>query len=478
MSEKIEQKVLNFINLHNLLPNGAKILLAVSGGADSVTLLKILVGLKLSGKINNDFRIAHINHLLRGEKSFEDEAFVKALSEKYELPVTIERVDVKKYAQENKLSIETAGRKLRLEKLAMTAQKNGCDCVAAAHQKNDNAETIIHRLIRGTGFKGLAGIRPKTVLNGMTFIRPLLCAGREEIENYLVSEDIKWRTDHTNLDCRFTRNRIRHKILPLLQSQGCSNPAELLSILSQHCLAFSQSIEKQAKEAWQRCVLNQMEHSVSVDISKFNDYPSLLKAEILQNAFRYCGIGLQKITTEHYDRIIKFLTTGLPNKILQLPNKAVIKKQRESFCLGYPETCAEQSGPVQLKIPGSVCFSDWIIETETLPADKEAIKTIKNKKNSFTEWFDLEQIKPPLIARFRQKGDRFRPFGFETSKKIGKFITSAKLNSEQRKKVFLICDSKKILWLVPIRRSDEAAIMDKSELLLQINIRNNPQQDI
>ena len=410
-----------------MLPNGSKILLAVSGGADSVALLKILAGLKLSGKINNDFHIAHINHLLRDEKSFEDEEFVKALSEKYKLPITIEQVDVKKYAQENKLSIETAGRNLRLEKLAATAKESNCSCVATAHQKNDNAETIIHRISRGTGFKGLAGIRPKIVLNGTTFIRPLLCLSRKEIENYLMSENIEWQTDHTNLDHHFTRNRIRHKILPLLQSQSRGNLAESLFVLSRHCLAFSEAIERQAKEAWQQCVINQSEHFISVDTDKFNYYPSLLKVEIIQNALQQCGIGLQKITTEHYDRIIKFLTECRIGKTLQLPGKAIIKKQQKSFCLGHPETCTEKLESVLLKIPGSVCFSDRIIETEILPVDKLDIENIKNKKNNFIEWFDLQQIKPPLIARCRQKGDKFKPFGLGVSKKIGKFITSAKL---------------------------------------------------
>jgi tRNA(Ile)-lysidine synthase len=277
MPKNIEEKTVAFLEQNNLLPLGTKVLLAVSGGADSVALVEILTEMKLSGRINNDFHIAHINHQLRGEKSLEDEKFVKALAQKHKLPVTIEQADVKKYAQENRLSIETAGRNLRLEKLAITAKRYNCDCVAAAHQKNDNAETIIHRMLRGTAFKGLAGIRPKTILNGTTFIRPLLCLDHSEIEDYLVSQNIKWQTDHTNSDCRFTRNRIRHQLLPMLQSQSHNDLVELLFVLSRKCLAFSEHIERQAKTALQDCVINQSEDFVSVDIDKFNDYPSLLK---------------------------------------------------------------------------------------------------------------------------------------------------------------------------------------------------------
>jgi tRNA(Ile)-lysidine synthase len=473
MQGNIETKTVVFLKENNLLPNGTKALLAVSGGADSIALLEILIGLKLSGKINNDFHIAHINHLLRAQKSFEDEVFVKTLAEKHKLPITIKQVDVKKYAQENKLSIETAGRNLRLEKLVMIAQENDCDCVATAHQKNDNAETIIHRIGRGTGFKGLAGIRPKVVLNGTTFIRPLLCLSRKEIEDYLLSQKIEWQTDCTNLDCCFTRNRIRHRLLPFLQKQSADNIVESLFVLSQHCLALSEKIESRAKAVWKECVVERSERFIFVDTDRFNNYPSTLKVEIIQNALQHCGIGLQKITNEHYGRIIKFLKEGRTDKILQLPDKAVIKKQQKSFCLGYPEICIEKSEPVQLKIPGSVCFSDWIIETEILPADKLDIESFKQKKNNLVEWFDLQQIKPPLIARCRQKGDKFKPFGLGVSKKIGKFITSAKPDPDRQKRVFLICDSEKILWLVPIRRSSEAAITDKSRSLLQVKVKKN-----
>ncbi|MGA2914739.1 MAG: tRNA lysidine(34) synthetase TilS [Sedimentisphaerales bacterium] len=474
MLKLIEQKVLNFINLYNLLPDGAKVLLAVSGGADSVALLKILLNLKLSGKLTNDFYITHINHQLRGQKSIEDEEFVRTLAKQHNLPAAIERVDVKKYAKEQKLSIETAARCLRLEKLAAIAQKNGCSCIAAAHQKNDNAETIIHRLLRGTGFKGLAGIRPKTDFNDSTFIRPLLCISRNEIENYLKSQDINWQTDHTNIDCRFTRNRIRHRLLPYLQNQSADNVIESLFVLSQHCLILSEKIERNADAALKKCVIDKTEDFVSMDIEKFNPYPSFVKVEIIQNALHRCGIGLQKITNEHYDKILKFLMNGQKGKILQLPDKAVIKISNLKFQISNfkSQPSAEKPESVLLKIPGSVHFANWTIETEILPADRLDIRDIKKNKNNFIQWFDLDLIKPPLTIRCRQKGDRFMPFGHNASKKVSKFLTSTKLNLEQRKKAFIVCDSKKILWFVPVRRSKEAKIDISTRKILKIKVIN------
>ncbi|MDD5134673.1 MAG: tRNA lysidine(34) synthetase TilS, partial [Phycisphaerae bacterium] len=220
MLKAVEQTILNFIGLHSLVPKGSRILIAVSGGADSVGLVEILASLKSSGKIDSDFHIVHINHLLRGNESFQDERYVTALAQKHNLPITVEQIDVKKYAAEKKLSIETAARQLRIGALCRIANQNNCSAIATAHHKNDNTETVIHRLSRGTAFKGLCGIRPKSTLNETVFIRPMLCICRDKIETYISSQNIKWQTDRTNIDCRFTRNRIRHKLLPSLQKQS------------------------------------------------------------------------------------------------------------------------------------------------------------------------------------------------------------------------------------------------------------------
>ncbi|MBN1788467.1 MAG: tRNA lysidine(34) synthetase TilS [Sedimentisphaerales bacterium] len=467
MQKDIEEKVLAFSKQYNLFKTGKRVLLAVSGGADSVALAQILIN---AGRTGNNFHIAHINHQLRGKKADEDENFVKSLAQKYDLPVTIERIDVRKYAKENKLSIETAGRELRLGKLAQTAKKNNCESIATAHHKNDNAETIIHRILRGTSFKGLAGIRPKMELNDITFIRPLLCLDRSEIEDYLVSGNINWQTDHTNMDCRFTRNRIRHKLLPMLQSQSKDNLIESLFVLSQKYLAFSERIESLAKAALQNCMMNKSQDAVSIDIEKFDNYSALLKVEIIQLALQQCGTGLQKMTSEHYEKTINFTANGQTGKTLQMPGKVIFKKEQNSFSLSCCQSVVQKLEPVKLEIPSVVCFGNFIIEAQKLSSDSIDIENIGKNKDDYIEWFDAERVKPPLIVRQRQTGDKFKPFGLDSYKKIGKFLTSAKIESSQRKKAFLVCDSEKVLWLVPARRSNEAVVNCKSKMLLQIKI--------
>lgn len=466
MKKNAEQKVLDFANANNLWTGESKLLLAVSGGADSVALVEILANLKSAGKINCHFHIAHINHLLRDEKSFQDEQYVKSFAKKHNLPATCLRIDVKTYAKQKKLSIETAARDLRLDALGKIARQNNCAAIATAHHKNDNAETVIHRLSRGTGFKGLAGIRPKTSLNDIAFIRPLLCLCKTEIEDYLSSQNTNWQTDHTNADCRFTRNRIRHRIIPHIQKikkQSTADIADLLLKLSEKTLKLYEKIEQQAESI--------TGESEILDTAKFINYHPLLQVEIIQNLLRKKNIGLQKFTNAHYNKIIKFIAQTKAGKTLQLPSDAIIQKTQTGFFVSRAKKCSPANESVELPIPGKVRFAEWLVETKIVPAEKIDVSSIKNKKDNFVEWFDFEQLNLPLIARNRQKGDKISPFGLNSPKKIGEFLNSAKNRQLSQKQEVIITDCRDIIWLAPLRRSGKAKITAQTLSLLKIIIK-------
>src|SRR4030042_3046746 len=211
MLSDFEKKVADFIKANSLFESADRIVLAVSGGADSTALLYLLHNLKKQKIIRADLVCAHINHQLRDPDADLDENFVIDMARKLNCRVTTNRLDVSVFAEKNKLSIETAARRLRIEALRKIAKAENCKCVVTAHHSNDNAETILHRIMRGTGFRGLAGIWPVQVFDDdIIFIRPLLSVTRNEIIEYLQERNLKWRTDHTNADCRYTRNFIRH----------------------------------------------------------------------------------------------------------------------------------------------------------------------------------------------------------------------------------------------------------------------------
>jgi tRNA(Ile)-lysidine synthase len=459
--QTIEKKVEMFIRQKNLMPAGGKILLAVSGGADSVALLCIL------NKIfPNNLHIAHINHQLRGTDSLNDEYYVRQLAEKYKLPVTTKLVDVNTFAKKQKLSTETAARQLRLEALIKIADKHNCTAIATAHHKNDNAETVIQRILRGTGYKGLAGIRAKTVFNGKIFVRPLLCLSRDEIEKYLKTQNISWQNDYTNTDTRFTRNRIRHKLLPYLMKES-PGLVEIINDLADKCELLNNNIENLCEAAAADCFIAQDKKLIAVDLLKFTHQPKPVQVELIQKALTQIKCGLQKYTLEHYKKIIEFVSSAKTGKSLTIPGKINITKGYDKFFIGTSKIKDDAIESVTLKLPGKTVFENYTIETEILEnVDTANIK----KRDKFIEFFNFEQITLPLTVRCRQKGDKFRPFGQNSLKKVGKFLTNEKIDSEQKNQAVLICDNHSILWVVPIRRSNEAIIDSNVLKTLKITI--------
>jgi tRNA(Ile)-lysidine synthase len=195
---EFEKKIADFLKVIEFPFSKADVLLAVSGGADSIALLYILHALKSHKIIPGRLYCAHINHQLRDDAD-SDEEFVISQAEKLNISIITKCLDVRRFARDNKLSVETAARQLRIENLIEIAKTNNCGWIATGHQKNDNAETVIHRMLRGTGFRGLAGIwQMRKFKENITFVRPLLCVTREEINRYLQQKKINWHEDYTN----------------------------------------------------------------------------------------------------------------------------------------------------------------------------------------------------------------------------------------------------------------------------------------
>ena len=203
-----KKRVMEYMEVHRMAEPGDGILAAVSGGADSVCLLRILS--ELSGEYGFRLSAFHLNHGLRGTEAERDEQYVKELCGKLEIPLVTARADVARYARENGLSEEEAGRRLRYRYLEQTAEKLSCDRIATAHHRADNVETVLMNLFRGSGLKGLGGIRP---VRGRV-IRPLLCLERDEIEAYLLDCGVSWCEDSTNRELEYARNRVRNVLVP------------------------------------------------------------------------------------------------------------------------------------------------------------------------------------------------------------------------------------------------------------------------
>jgi len=470
---EFESKVADFIKANRLFEKADSFLLAVSGGADSTALLYAMWTLKNANILNADIVCAHINHQLRGADADLDEDFVISQARDLNIPITTKRLDVRGFARENKLSIETAARKLRIESLLDIAEANNCKHIATAHHKNDNAETILQRLVRGTGFRGLGGIWPMRIFtDDIRLVRPLLCVSRDDIIEYIRKRNLKWRQDHTNADCAYRRNFIRHRLLPALQEDCNGSVVQELSELADSARKFYSLVCNCSDKAWTE-LAGLSRNKVILNLDMFLTLPPAVQVELIRRSLTALGSGERNLTQRHYERILKLARRQVSNKKIELPHgfvvgfeygKVIVSRQKDRLPKG------RTSDSIELKVPGQTRFGRYLIETSVLKAEQTRIKKFKTDKNNFIEWFDLNELKLPLIVRPREVGDRFRPLGLASEKKVGKFLTSAKVPYRLRRKMLVVADSEKIIWLWPIRISEQAKLTAGTRKILQLQI--------
>lgn len=470
MIKKLEKIILEFIRSQGLIAVGERVLLAVSGGADSTALLYVLTELQRQGLLDCEFVCAHINHQLRGQDSDADEEFVARQSENLNVPAISEHIDVHGFADERKLSIETAARQLRIESLIRIAEQNNCGKIVTAHHKDDNAETLVHRLLRGTGFRGLAGINPWYVLGTAIFIRPMLCVTRKEILEYLMEGNLSYRTDQTNFDCHYKRNFIRHKLLPQLEKEcGCPLSHQLYRLSTAARLLY-QRIDSELKP-FQAELKIDSEGRLSLETENLARLSTLVSVELVRRCLTEVGCPERNLSSLHYQQILKLAEEEISGRKVALPSNFSVCRSygRLIFCPpALPKSKPISS--VQIHVPGKTCFDKFLIETEMLDAGSIDLEKFKAGKTKFEEIFDADKISGTLQVRFRQIGDRFVPLGLKSSKKVGKFLTAEKVFDQIRDKVLIVEDAEKIIWLWPIRASDITKVTTKDCKILRLRI--------
>ncbi|MHC4666429.1 MAG: tRNA lysidine(34) synthetase TilS, partial [Planctomycetota bacterium] len=457
-----------------------------SGGADSTALMYAMCALKTAGVLAADLRCCHMNHQLRGAEADLDEEFVVARAGELKLPATVKRLNVRGYAREHRLSIETAGRKLRIEALLESARANGCSCIATGHQKDDNAETVVQRLLRGTGFRGLGGVWPvREFGERIRFVRPLLCVTRDEIIEYLRARNLKWRVDHTNFDCTYRRNFIRHRLLPVLQEDCGPCVVEQLSELAHSARRFYRLLSNQADAVWAESV-DCSRDTVVLDLKKFSAHHPAVKVELVRRGLIEVGSGERDVTRRHYERVLKLAEENVSGRQVALPDGFMARREYGKVILSRTRketwTLAEEADSIEVTVPGLTRFGVYLIEASFVESDKDDLagqkmdsclhRNDKVGRTGFVEQFDLDKVNLPVTVRGREAGDRFWPLGLAGEKKVGRFLTSAKIPQELRQKVLVIADTEKIIWVWPIRMSEQAKVDGGTRKILQLRITN------
>ena len=312
-------KILNTINKYNLIQKGDKIVIGVSGGPDSMCLLDSLYCLK--EKLGIEIFVAHINHMIR-EEADEETEYVKEYCKNKNIKCYVKKADVEKLAKEQKLGTEEMGRKIRYEFFNEVAQKENANKIATAHNLNDNVETVLMNILRGSGISGLKGIEISRKETNIEYIRPIRECERQEIEKYCEEQDLDPRIDKTNFENEYTRNKIRNILIPYIKKEFNPNIINTLNRLSELVGEEEEYIEKQVERNFEDLKLAESKEEIVLDLKKFNKLEKVIKSRlVLYTIMSIFGTtkGIEKV---HVDDIIKLCDNNIGNKYLT-PNKNI-----------------------------------------------------------------------------------------------------------------------------------------------------------
>ena len=312
----MKSKVIDTIKRYNLIQSGDKLVLGVSGGPDSISMLNILNEIKEEWQFQ--IYVAHINHMIRKEAD-DDEIYVQQYCEKNNIQFFVKRVNVQEIANIQKMGTEEAGRNIRYEFFEEVLQKVGANKIAIAHNKNDKIETIVMNLLRGSGLSGLKGIEP---IREQRIIRPLIECERQEIEQYCEQYILEPRIDKTNFENDYTRNKIRNIVIPYIKNEFNPNIIETMDRLSQVATEESNYIELQVEKIYQKLLIERSQKQIILKLKEFNQQEKVIKNRLILFVVRELMGSTQRIEKVHIEDIIKLCNNNVGNKFLT-PNKNI-----------------------------------------------------------------------------------------------------------------------------------------------------------
>lgn len=469
------KRIEKFIQKYHMLTCGDRVIAGVSGGADSVCLFLML--LELREKIGFDLIAVHVHHGLRGEAADQDQQFVEALCEQHRIPLEIFRVNLESIAKKRKQSLEEAGRMVRREAFDSVCKKYGGNKIALAHHQNDNAETLLWNLSRGTGLDGLGGIRP---VNGK-FIRPLLCMNRKEIEEYLAKRKQSYCIDETNAGTDYTRNKLRHLVLPILEEQVNSAAVRHMNETMEQIWELQEYMQEQVEDAYQECVQEHFEKACWIQIQQksFETFPELIKKMVIRKGMEQVGGKKRDLSHKHVDVMMELMnkqvgrTLDLPYEMHAKRNYEGIRLEKQRTYLSGEEKKAEimQECMAELNIPGETILADRNLKLRCKILEKPKNLSIKDiPQKIYTKWFDYGIIKSSLYIRTRQAGDTIVIDEKGHQKKLKNWFVDEKIPKEVRDSQLLLAENNEILWVLGHRMSQAYQVKQLTKWILQIEV--------
>jgi len=451
------ERVKETIKRYAMLEQGERVLVAVSGGVDSVVLLDILC--RLAAEYTLDLTIAHLDHGLRGEEAREDARFVAHLARKEKLALIEKKLDVAEFSKEKRIGIEEGARLLRRDFLHAAADEVGAAKIALGHTQNDRGETMLFNLIRGAGPTGLVGIRPVN----RSVIRPLIEVSREEILSYARSCDLPWREDRTNQDLSFSRNRIRHRILPLLREM---NPRVLAALQRTADLLATEelALDDLLAPLWVKVLIVQAEDRIVIQRGRLSQLYKGVQALLLRRGIARLRGDLQGIEKVHIDALLGLVASHRAHGKLDLPG-FVARFQGDELTLEE----GEMENPLSFEVPialGRTEISSLGISLDLSIENRIGSGESQIAEDREVEVADADRVQFPLHVRGRRPGDRFAPLGLGGEKKLKNFYIDERVPFYDRDRVALLCDRQKIIWVVGLRLSDAVRVTSETKKVL------------
>ncbi len=470
------EKIKAYMNKHHMLSAGDTVVAGVSGGADSVCLLFVLKALQQ--EMDFTLLVVHVNHKIRPEAG-EDAAYTERLCKKLQVPFFPVEAEVEKLAEDWKISTEEAGRRVRYEAFGRVLQEQAGEAlnrgqakIAVAHNSDDRAETMLFHLFRGTGIAGLGSIRPVRE----NVIRPILCLSREEIETFLRSRGISYCIDKTNQEDTYTRNKIRHHILPYAKEHVSEGVLEHMSSTADMMLETEDFLRSVTEEAYERCVRKSAVpqgdsgQEIRLSVSQVLNLHSLIRKRLVLKVIEELVFTKKDIGAVHV-RDVAALFEQPGNRQISLPYGICVRREYEDVVFERCSVCRTKKEE-EFSLPENETGTLHIpglgeLEFSTFPYEKN----MDIPQNQYTKWFDCDKIDKPLKFRNRRTGDYLTINKALSRKSLQDYMVDEKIPKARRDEVWLLAEESHVLWVVGHRISEKYKVSENTKRVLQIQLR-------
>jgi len=464
MNNNINEQFLKYIKENDLIRDGEGIVVGLSGGPDSVCLLNLLCSIREG--MNLKIGAAHINHMLRAKAADEDEEYARSLCKKLNVEFFCKRVDINKYGKEKGLSSETAGREVRYAFFDYVMESLGFSKIATAHNSNDQAETVLMRIMRGTGLEGLTGIPVK---RDERYIRPILFMQRQVIEDYCKEAGLEPRIDESNMERLYSRNKVRLDILPYMKENFNQDIVETINRMVFLLKEDNSYIMEQVDKCY---ISNCIKCNGDVIINKKAfEYNNAIINRVIRRAIKEVGGNKYDVEMKHIKEVISLRNMSTSKKF-DLPSGIYAQNIYGDIFIRLKtnknkEECEELVLSKKDILHKEIYFKNYIFNFEVSVYEKN-IDFIKNNE---IKYFNYDNINGNIIIRRRKEGDKIIPLGMKGSKKVKEIFIDMKIPQEDRDLIPVIQFGEDIAWVVPMKVSDKYKITDKTKNILKIVVR-------